>query len=204
MPLPDYSHPLEYWDQRHREFSEARAGGDLGLSDATNEVFYQIRLGMLLRLIEHHLPPTDKPIALDAGCGKGFFADALVRCGYQVHAIDASPAAIAFCKHQRKGQYQISDLTSFAHPYLFDIVYCIDVMFHITNDLLWSKGFTNLASLTALSGIFVLTDLNCQRRITLGDYIAHRPYEEYISIADDFRGNSVGFYVFKRRLGGQA
>lgn len=209
MPLPDYSRPVDYWDQRHKELSEARSGGDIGLSDASNEAFYQIRLGILLRLIERHLAPTDNPVALDAGCGKGFFADALVRCGYEVHAIDASPATIAFCRDRRRGRYQVADISSFVHPYLFEIVYCIDVLFHITDDLLWRKSFANLASLTASSGILVVTDLNCQQRIIRSNYIIHRGFDEYMSIATsvhltvgdfcpyDFRGNSIGFYVFK-------
>src|SRR5690606_12887262 len=122
-----------------------------------NRAFYFIRLGKLLELIEVHSNKVGEVYALDAGCGLGYFADNLSLCGYKVTGIDSSPTAIDFCKSTKRGEYILTALSQFTSPVLFDVVYSVDVLFHIVDDVEWSKSFTNLVTLVNSSGILIIS-----------------------------------------------
>jgi SAM-dependent methyltransferase len=201
---------LHYWDDRHVQRSERLSGGDLALDEAGNHAFYLRRAGTLLELIERHLPLVEPCFALDAGCGTGFFAANLERCGIRVMGIDASPAAISYCRRHHPGAYVQSRLDTFEYPDFFDCVYAIDVLFDIVDDGVWAASFENLASLTRPGGLLVVTDHHGTNREQLGNYIVHRPITDYLALAQErdldyqgftpynFRTNRRGFHTFVR------
>jgi len=199
-----------YWDQRHRREDELRSGGHLGWDAYANEAFYLIRAASLLSIIGDRFGPHDPLFALDAGCGKGAFSRTLSRCGILVEGIDASPAAIAACQAHGPGQYSISTLAEYRSPFLFDVVYSIDVMFHILDDAEWEASLVNLASLVRLAGKLIVADEGAERRRTAGNYIVHRSRSAYIDVLAPlglafqsfrpyaFRENRVGLLAFTR------
>jgi 2-polyprenyl-3-methyl-5-hydroxy-6-metoxy-1,4-benzoquinol methylase len=200
---------IRYWDQRHRTESELRSGGHVGWDSYANEAFYILRTASLLRIIGDRAGGLDPLFALDAGCGKGHFARILIRCGLLVDGIDTSPEAIAYCRAQGPGRYSVSSLAEFRNPFLYDVVYAIDVFFHILGDEDWKESLLNLASLVRLTGRLIVADEGKQRRMA-GNYIVHRPLEEYHSVLEplgfafegftpyDFRENAVGLLAFAR------
>jgi SAM-dependent methyltransferase len=209
-PLLETEEALAYWDQRHANRDELRSGGDIGLDFAANQAFYLRRLGMLLEHIEEFLPLVEPVFALDAGCGKGYFAGQLEQCGVRVVGIDASEAAIEVCRRDHAGVFVHSRLDTFESPDLFDCVYSIDVFFHILDDAVWAASIANLASLTAPGGVLLVTDHDAPRRRQLGNYIVHRPATEYRAVVEPygfeyrhfrpyaFRTNVLGFHSFVR------
>ncbi len=209
-PLLLTDEALRYWDDRHARAGDEFSGGDIGLDAAGNHAFYLRRVGSLLELIEEHLPLVEPCFALDAGCGKGFFASHLAQCGIEVTGIDASATAIDFCRRHHRGLFLQSRLDTFEHADFFDCVYAIDVMFDIVDDDVWAASFENLASLTRPGGLLVVTDHNGARRAQLGNYIVHRPVTDYLAIAHEheldyrgfkpygFRTNARGFHSFVR------
>jgi SAM-dependent methyltransferase len=209
-PLLETEEALVYWNQRHANRDELRSGGDIGLDFAANQSFYLRRVGMLLEQVEAHLPLVEPVFALDAGCGKGYFAGQLEQCGIRVVGVDASATAVEFCRRAHDGVYVHARLDTFESPDLFDCVYSIDVLFHILDDAVWAASVANLASLTRPGGLLLITDHNGPRRRQLGNYIVHRPASEYRAIADSygfeyrefrpyaFRTNQLGFHSFVR------
>lgn len=201
---------IEYWDRRHRQEGDLRSGGDIGLDEGANEIFYAIRLGKLLDIIGHHTSATEPLFTLDAGCGKGFFSEALARCGHGVVGIDTSEHAIASCRADGRAEYAVSSLAGYRSPWLFDVVYSVDVLFHILDDVEWEASLRNLASLVRLSGKLVVTDEDNDEAVRRGNYIVHRARADYRGLADDcglefrdfrpydFRDNRIGFHVFTR------
>lgn len=201
---------IRYWDERHRREDELRSGGDIGLDPAANEIFYVTRLGKLLEIIGDRNSPRLSQFVLDAGCGKGYFAHALVRCGFAVDGIDTSETAIARCRAEGGGRYSVSDLRAWRSPWLYDVVYSVDVLFHVLDDTLWEAGLRNLASLVRLTGMLVITDESNEQRRQAGNYIVHRARAEYLDVLSDcgftlrdfrpyaFRDNAVGFFTFLR------
>ncbi len=222
-PLLTTAEAAAYWDDRHRQQDDLRSGGHIGLDHAANEMFYARRLGTLLEITGDEESRTEPLFVLDAGCGKGYFARALARCGHRVDAIDASPSAIRYCASASGGadtpsagnaspppRWAVSSLADWTNGGLYDVVYSIDVFFHILDDAAWASSLANLASLVRYGGMLVVTDEDCPQRRRLGRYILHRPADEYITLLARrglthlefrpyrFRDNLIGFHVFAR------
>lgn len=175
-----------------------RSGGDKGITELENREFYAIRFGRLLEIIRrHHL--GHRPLqVLDAGCGRGYFTDALYHCGHEVDGVDFSSFAIAFCKEHRSGRYFCAPLEKFRGGTLYDVVIAIDVLFHILDEQTWSSTLANLAALTRRSGSLIVTDVFGDSRLELGDYIVHRTADDYdrALARHDFERREVEPYRF--------
>lgn len=208
-----------YWDTRHRTYDDLASGGHIGLDRAGNELFYAWRTGALLTLIGDLSSPSHPLFVLDAGCGKGHFARALARCGHRVDAFDASPEAVGHaCAAPRNTaedaaggpRCTVASLAGWRSPWPYDVVLCVDVLFHILDDTVWAAGLQNLASLVRLTGRLILTDEDTAVPRPRGDYILHRPASSYRAQLEPlglrhtlfqpygFRENEVGFHVFTR------
>ena len=201
---------VSYWEERHRTRGVLRSGGQIGLDEAANQIFYFTRLGKLLEIIGDRNSPNEPLFLLDAGCGKGLFASALVSCGFAVDGIDSSPSAIEFCRAHGPGRYEVSKLADWRSPTLYDVVYSVDVLFHLVDDADWRTSLDNLASLVRIGGKLVISDERNDVRRQLGNYILHRTLNEYVDVLSPrgfelrdfrpyaFRENRIGFLVFVR------
>ena len=190
---------------------DLRSGGQIGLDEASNQIFYFTRLGKLLEIIGDSNTPSEPLFLLDAGCGKGLFARALVSCGFAVDGIDASPTAIDFCRTHGPGHYEVSKLADWRSPTLYDVVYSVDVLFHLVDDADWRASLDNLASLVRIGGKLIIADENNEVRRQAGNYIVHRTQSEYVDAVAwrgfelrefrpyGFRDNKIGFLVFVRQ-----
>jgi SAM-dependent methyltransferase len=201
---------IEFWDERHRKYGALRSGGHVGLDESANEFFYLLRIGKLLELVGDLNSLGEPMFVLDAGCGKGRIAAAMASCGFRVDGIDTSEAAIEFSRQHYPGRYEVSRLADWRNLTPYDVVYCVDVLFHILDEDEWAASVRNLASLTRLGGKLILTDEYRDERRALGDYIVHRPHHAYRNLLESrgfgfvefspyrFRDNQVGFLSFRR------
>jgi SAM-dependent methyltransferase len=203
---------IDFWDNRHQVRGELLSGGDLSFDHATNEILYALRLGRLIDIIGATSSTTAPWRILDAGCGKGYFARAMARFGHQVEGIDSSPAAITDCRaHAAAGErYEVSTLVGWQPPHLYDVVYCVDVLFHIMDDSVWESSVRNLASLVRLGGRLVLSDHGADADRVWGNYQVTRASSRYRMVLEAagfssdgfvpyrFRDSLVGFHVFTR------
>ena len=200
-----------FWDQRHRDLDDLRSGGDTGFDRAGNEVFYAWRLGLLLHAIGD-VTSVQAPLrVLDAGCGKGWFARAIARCGHVVDAIDVSVLAIEEARTLGGGpHYEVATLAEFRSTRLYDVVFSIDVLFHLLDDAEWATGLRNLASLVRLTGKLVVSDWVDEERRQFGCHQLVRPPSAYVELLTGeglqyertlpyaFRSSRVGLHVFVR------
>lgn len=150
----------DYWDRRHVEADELASGGNIGYDRPTNAMLYAVRTARLIDALGPGTDPTLPLRVLDAGCGKGHFSRQLASFGYAVDGIDTSAHAIARCR-QAGGpteSYSVSSLSEWAPPHLYDVVVCIDVLYHLMDDAEWEASVRNLASLVRLGGILGLVD----------------------------------------------
>ena len=213
-----------YWDSRHRRRGELASGGNVHFDEPTNEIFYAVRLGRLLEIVGDANAAAEPLRLLDAGCGKGWFARAMARFGHGVDAIDASPAAIEACRAVSAASaatpgagpaYSVSTLSAWAPACLYDVVYSVDVLFHIVDDAEWAASVRSLAALVRLGGLLAVSDWDVPEPRVLGSYqvVRARPqYDELLAargferaplgddgfVPDGFRGSPVGFHVFRR------
>lgn len=206
---PDEVH--RFWDARHAAETDLRSGGDVGLSEDDNAIFYQIRLGLLLQALAAAAPLPPGTTVLDAGCGKGWFSRALASVGIDVHGVDASPAAVEFArKAGGTPTYEVATLAGVRPLRFVDAVVSVDVMFHIVDDDEWAASVANLSSVVRPGGLLVVTDTTAEIRKRLGVYIVHRPRAEYVQLLSGrgfqlrevlpyrFRSNPLGFHVYER------
>ncbi len=200
-----------YWENRHQAEDDLRSGGHIGFDHVTNEIFYASRLGKLLEIIGDQTSLTEPLFVLDAGCGKGWFSRAVHRCGHRVDAIDTSESALTYCQEMGDGpRYLRSALSTWSSPWLYDVVFSIDVLFHILDDTEWESSVCNLASLVRLGGRLIFTDWGEVGQRAYGNYQVLRGCAHYLPLMkrcgfrfDDwqsynFRMNPIGFYIFTR------
>lgn len=198
-----------FWDDRHRALGVLASGGDKGLSEGENYEFYAVRVGKLFELLRTHLEVERPWRVLDAGCGRGFFTDALSRGGHDVLGVDFSETAIGHARRNQRGRFSQCELHEIrVEP--CDAVVCIDVLFHILDDEIWAKTIGRLASLVRGLGVLILTDAMPRERYELGNYIVHRSAETYLTALQShgmslvelvpyaFGSNPNRFAVFKR------
>lgn len=150
----------DYWDRRHSAEDDLRSGGNIGMTEAGNTLIYALRVGRLIEVLEFESALTAPLRILDAGCGKGYFARALASFGNEVDGIDTSEEAIAECLELAKERqsFAVCSLVDWRPPHLYDVVVCIDVLFHILDDREWEASVRNLAGLVRMGGRLVLAD----------------------------------------------
>jgi trans-aconitate methyltransferase len=190
--------PIGFWEKRHAALDPWQAGGDRGLSAGENHEFYAYRLGHIIELIRRHAGCERDRRILDAGCGRGHFTDGLRRCGHRVSGIDTSPTAIQWATEQYGPHFEQSSLHEYRPRALFDVVLCIDVLFHILDDEIWRASLACLARAAAAESLLLVTDTLGARRFSLGNYIVHRSADDYdAALADlDFRRRELVPYHF--------
>ncbi|MDX6285613.1 MAG: hypothetical protein QOG53_1098 [Frankiales bacterium] len=203
---------VAYWNERHRKEGALASGGDISNDDASNELFYTVRLGRLLDIVGDGADTRAPRRMLDAGCGKGFFTRSMATVGHRVDGIDSSEHAIEVCRSLavERDRYEVSGLNTWQPLYLYDVVFSVDVLFHIMDEDLWEDAVRNLASLVRWQGLLVLADHDRAVDRVWGNYQKTRAvgrYDELITglgfrkeslVPYRFRHTPVGFNVYTR------
>lgn len=217
VPVPERSvlTPTEsraYWERRHSRHDELSAGGNTGYDYATNAMLYAVRSARLVEVLGAGTSPSAPMRVLDAGCGKGYFSRVLASFGHRVDGIDTSDTAIAECRakggpHER---YELSPLSEWSPPYLYDAVLSIDVLYHLMDDTEWEASVRHLASLVRLGGILGLVDHDTDRDRVWSNYQKTRSVQAYRDVLEscglqvrrfvrnDFKDDPSGMHVAVR------
>jgi 2-polyprenyl-3-methyl-5-hydroxy-6-metoxy-1,4-benzoquinol methylase len=209
LELPE---AIEFWDKRHQAQGELLSGGDLSFDHAGNEIFYALRTGRLIDIVGDASSVVAPKRVLDAGCGKGVFSRAMGRFGHRVDGIDSSPHAIDLCRADASTRetYAVSTLDAWTPPYLYDAVYCVDVLFHIMDDDVWEASLRNLAALVTFGGVLALADHVGDEDRLWSKYQKTRASSRYDSVLAPhgmrrdgfspyrFRGSPAGFHLFTK------
>lgn len=212
FPQWDSETALRYWDTRHVEVDEWRSGGNVSFDSGTNAIIYSVRLVRLVEALGSVTSEAAPLRVLDAGCGRGFFTRGMSDFGHLVDGIDASPNAIRHCREQEgnRERYAVSTLREWLPSYLYDVVFSIDVLFHIMDDDEWQASVTNLAGLVRLGGRLLLADHSAEEDMVWSSYQKTRSRSRYVDVVtalgfqdQGFRPNGgprdlVGLHVFGR------
>jgi 2-polyprenyl-3-methyl-5-hydroxy-6-metoxy-1,4-benzoquinol methylase len=182
-----------FWESRHVEFKgDHRNVGNRGLTSEQNLVLIASKAA----LVSHRLGVLGiKPPArvLDAGCGAGVFTSMLAPVGYDLFGSDVSPTAIETAKQTGCGEFAVSSLVDVGFPHKFDAVLCLDVLFHLVDDLEWAASVRALFGATLPGGVFVIIEhfpgegaaqaAHCRWR-TVDDYKAALPQADWVEISN--------------------
>lgn len=202
-----------FWDERHRAADELASGGNIGYSSGSNAMLYAVRSARLIECTGAWQGVAAPLRVLDAGCGKGYFARAMAGFGHRVDGIDTSPHAIGHCAELAgpAESYAVSDLASWSPSGLYDVVYCIDVLYHLLDDDEWEASVRRLCSLVGVGGRVLLVDHGGEEDREWTFYQRTRAASRYRELLADcgltyerfvpnnFRHDPSGFHVAQRR-----
>ena len=184
-----------YWDTRHAEEDEWRAGGNVSFDRGTNAILYSVRLVRLVEALGFVTSDAAPLRVLDAGCGRGYFTRGMASFGHQVDGIDASANAVRSCREQQGGRerYEVSTLSAWSPNHLYDVVFSIDVLFHIMDDEEWEASVVNLARMVRLGGRLLLADHAAEEDQVWSSYQKTRSRSRYVDLVTALGFSDRGF-----------
>jgi SAM-dependent methyltransferase len=155
-----YGDPAQYWEARHQATSGGLDGVGLqGLGEAGNRLDYGEKWSQLEAVLRPLLR-NDHETLLDAGCGIGFFGSRAANLGFDVLGVDFSESAIAQARSMYPTvEWRTGSLTSMGlSGREFDVVLCVDVLFHVTDRATWVASLSSLASHVATRGSLIIQE----------------------------------------------
>ncbi len=173
------SDPIRFWDKRHDDLDAWQSGGDRGISSAENYEFYAFRFGRIIELVRRHSGIDRGQHILDAGCGRGHMTSWLTQCGHVATGVDSSANAVDWATKNYGPHFEVSSLDGYRPRQLFDVVLCLDVLFHILDDDVWNASLASLTRAARAESTLIITDALRAERFVLGNYSVHRALGEY-------------------------
>lgn len=155
-----YRDPQSYWNTRHREHRDSLLGpGCIQLDEAANQDDYAAKWDRVRVVLEGELRRGAMRL-LDAGCGPGWFTSRAATLGFaEVDGADfSSEAAEIAQRNAPASRFQVAALDAITSAEPYGVVMCIDVLFHVVDDAIWTRSVRNLAALTSTDGALVIQE----------------------------------------------
>jgi hypothetical protein len=183
-----------FWAKHHAKYENSiLAVGRGNASISTNEREYAIAGQQFMKMVRNDFPDPTKISVLDCGFGHGHYARACYQSGVERY-VGLDFASQARPKLGSNYTFRQQDLgQSFDLEQKFDLVICLDVIFHIVNDEKFKVALENIRR--HASDKIYITSLF--REAVFPPYVKHRPLNAYASLGathlsrDAWRDNSI-------------
>lgn len=147
-----------YWEERHAgAIGDLRSVGNIGVTHAENERQILEKTGILIWTIGA-LGFRRTATLLDAGCGQGFVTRHLAAVGFDCTGVDVSPTAIAAAREAGGGRYEASALDEMRLGTEFEVVLCVDVLYHVVDEGRWRGALEALRAHVSDAGIILIVE----------------------------------------------
>jgi 2-polyprenyl-3-methyl-5-hydroxy-6-metoxy-1,4-benzoquinol methylase len=163
--------PDAYWEDRLQKIKGLEGVGFKKLGKAFNVWAYKVRRKVFLKELKRLNLPLERLNVLDIGAGTGFYIDIWNKLkARSVTGIDLTSASVNQLKTKfPQNKFFVSDIgdkdfRSAAPLGSYDVVSCMDVLFHIIDDQRFEKAIENIAILTKEEGYFIYSDLYLRNR----------------------------------------
>ncbi len=170
----------EFWNQRLAQDWSESGVGYRALGRPFNTWMYRVRRQVFAREAAR-VGPGPQTSVLDIGSGTGLYLDWWRAAGAgQVTGSDLTPAAVENLRaHFAPVRIEQLDITAGVPfpPGAFDVVSCMDVLFHIADDALYHSALGNIAALLRPGGTFVFTENFLNRPSDRSDHQVNRTLE---------------------------
>jgi len=171
-----------YWVARHEDYRHKLAAvGDISSSEERNLELYAQKKRRVADLLKatSSLDLAGKTV-LDAGCGIGMVSELFYVLGARVSGVDASPVAAEEAGLRCPGgEFQAASLLDFSFPGSFDIVFCLDVLYHVVDDENWKAVLAQLVRHAKTGGRIVIIDQHKAQPISPADHVRFRTRQMY-------------------------
>ena len=166
--------PAKYWDERLGSLKGLLGGGFKKLGHAFNVWAYKVRRKIFISKIQGLTLNLKEVRALDIGSGTGFYIDTWNSIGVKkIAGTDITPTSVALLRQKYPNlSFFLSDIgdEDFKAPEglrQFDVISCMDVLFHIVDDARFEIAIKNIGELLSPGGYFVYSDLYLKNRDTM-------------------------------------
>ncbi len=152
-----------YWEKRLNENFNLKGVGYYKAGNIYNYWIYRMRKKVFLKQFNKILREKANPDILEIGPGSGFYTDMLLQKGIdKLWLCDLTEvAANNLAKKYPTVHAYTNDIGSkhFSIPKKkFDIILCMDVLFHITTDEAYSRSFQNMKEYLQDDGVLIFTE----------------------------------------------
>lgn len=158
--------PNKYWEDRLADKNNLQGVGYLSLGKIFNVWSYKTRkFSFNYHLAKNNISLSGKK-AIDIGSGTGFWIEALNEKGAApITGVDLTEVAVKSLKTTFpyadfvQGDIGEQTLPAGVTAGAYELVTCIDVLFHVVDDARFEKAIANIASLLKSGGYFIFSDL---------------------------------------------
>ena len=151
--------PRAYWSKRHVEFGGSLRGiGHRSLSETENQQDYDAKIEQLSRALKEVFPNPSGVSLLDAGCGTGYLSRSYHALGFDVTGVDFAAAAVAEARKKDIGQFHVAPLDEMDLRQRYQVVLCVDVLFHVVDNNAWQRILKNFAKHLANDGTVLIQE----------------------------------------------
>lgn len=125
----------------------------------------------VLKNLDADYPPTEKPRALDIGCSGGRYTQALLNRGFDTHGLDTGRIPLLYAREKLKAGnfYQGSIAALPFQKDTFDLVICIELFHHLTDDIL-GNAVGQISSILKTNGVLIFDVKNSLNPLILAVY----------------------------------
>ncbi len=196
-PMAEFR-PRTYWEDRLANATGLQGVGYLGLGQDFNAWMYRVRRSVFLEVVQRHVPDIPGKAVLDVGSGTGFYLDRWA----ELHATDVVGSDITQVATDRlSAEYpgvpihrmDISD-PSLPISGPFDVISCMDVLFHVVLEGGLEQAFTNFKNLLRPGGYLVFSDNLPHTEALKSAHFKSRGFNVYMQIL-----KQNGFEVIARK-----
>lgn len=191
--------PKDYWRSRLISGFDLEGVGQRNCGIHYNRWAYRVKRRVFLRLIRSLDVDFGSADTLDIGAGTGFYVDCWKKLGVRsVAGIDLTDVAVSRLRkrypHSAFYNIDIGKDIGELHGHRFDVVSCMDVLFHIVNDVAYRKAIENVRTLLKPGGFFVFTEAFVHGPTRRSEHVVHRGLHDIESIL-----HGVGFRILNRQ-----
>lgn len=152
-----------FWERRLDADWTASGVGYQALGRPFNDWMYRVRHEVFLREVTRLDVDLAAARVLDVGSGTGFYIDLWRRAGAgEITGSDLTEAAVLRLRSKfpdvRFVRADIAEPAGVLEQASFDVVSCMDVLFHITDDERYVRALTTIAQVLRPGGTFVLSE----------------------------------------------
>lgn len=174
--------PHAYWETRHVKLAgDLRNVGNRSLTSDQNRDLITTKASIVCHTLGLHGVRRGSRV-LDAGCGAGVFTEMLQHAGFELSGIDVSHSAVSHARKQGRASYQTAKLSEFRPETAFDIVLCLDVLFHVVDEAEWARSVVNLADCVAPEGLLIFIETFDHTGLGSAPHVRWRRKEEYLPV----------------------
>jgi 2-polyprenyl-3-methyl-5-hydroxy-6-metoxy-1,4-benzoquinol methylase len=193
--------PGAYWEDRLQKIKGLEGVGFKKLGSPFNHWAYKARKAVFLSEIKKITGDISKQNVLDIGSGTGFYVDIWKRQGAgKITGIDITQSSVSQLKvkypEYEFHQDDIGSETFKTDRYgKYDVISCMDVLFHIIDDKRFEKAIENIANLLTKNGIFIYSALYLRNRdVMRGESQVCRTYDYLQKV---FEKNGLQLVVYR-------